>query len=410
MKLWVKILIGLLAGVVAGAILGPNAIVLKPIGQIFLNLISMVVPLLVLSSMTVGITGIHDPKKLGRVGLRSMTVFLTTTVIAIAIGLFFAKLIAPGEGLTLGEGAEITVNTDMTLGQLFMSIVPTNPIAALNQSNVLQIIFFAGFLGLAINFAGAKGKPLLAVIESLADVMYKLIGFIMEFSPIGVFAIMAWVAGSFGLAIFLPLAKFLFAYYLAAFVHLMIVFVGMLRLMVGVNPIPFFKGMGDAMMMAFSTCSSSASLPISMHCVQENLGVSKNITRFVLPLGTTVNMNGAAIFQGMSAVFVAQAYGIPLDNTQLLTIVLTGTLAAVGAPGVPGAGIIMSSVVFTSVGLPIEGIAILAGIDRLREMVSTVLNVLGDAVTAVYIAKVEGELDEKQYYHTELVTYQSADA
>ncbi len=409
MKLWVKILIGLFAGVVAGAILGPNAVVLKPVGQIFLNLISMIVPLLVLSSMTVGITGIHDPKKLGRIGFRSMAVFLITTMIAIGFGLFFAKLFAPGEGMLLQSASEIKINTDMTLGKLFMSIVPTNPVAALGSSNVLQIILFAGFLGTAINFAGAKGKPLLGIIESLADVMYKMTGLIMELSPIGVFAIMAWVAGSFGLAIFLPLVKFLLAYYTAALVHLVLIFVGMLYFMVRVNPIPFFKGMRDAIVMAFSTCSSSASLQISMHCVQENLGVSKNITRFVMPLGTTVNMNGAAIFQGMSAVFVAQAYGISLDNTQLLTIVITGTLAAIGAPGVPGAGIIMSSIVFTSVGLPIEGIAILAGIDRLREMVSTVLNILGDAVTAVYIAQVEGELDEKRYYQGELVAYQSVD-
>lgn len=410
MKLWVRVLLGLFAGVVVGAILGPNAVILKPVGQIFLNLISMVVPLLVLSSMTVGITGIHDPKKLGRVGLRSMGVFLITTMVAIGFGLFFAKLFAPGEGLSLRPETEIVVNTDMTLGKLFMSIVPTNPIAALSHANVLQIILFAGFLGAAINLAGSKGKPLLAVIESLADVMYKLTAIIMEFSPFGVFAIMAWVAGSFGVAVFLPLVKFLAAYYTAALFHLVIVFVGMLYLMVGVNPIPFFRGMRDAIVMAFSTCSSSASLQISMHCVQENLGVSKNITRFVMPLGTTVNMNGAAIFQGMSAVFVAQAYGIPLDNTQLLTIVITGTLAAIGAPGVPGAGIIMSSIVFTSVGLPLDGIAILAGIDRLREMVSTVLNILGDAVTAVYIAHTEGELDKNQYYHEELVAYQSTDA
>lgn len=409
MKLWVKILIGLFAGVVVGAILGPNAVILKPIGQIFLNLISMIVPLLVLSSMTVGITGIHDPKKLGRIGFRSMAVFLTTTMIAIGFGLFFAKLFAPGEGMLLQSANEIKINTDMTLGKLFMSIVPTNPISALGNSNVLQIILFAGFLGTAINFAGAKGKPLLGIIESLADVMYKMTGLIMELSPIGVFAIMAWVSGTFGLAVFLPLVKFLLAYYTAALVHLVLIFVGMLYFMVRVNPIPFFKGMRDAIVMAFSTCSSSASLQISMHCVQENLGVSKNITRFVMPLGTTVNMNGAAIFQGMSAVFVAQAYGIDLDNTQLLTIVITGTLAAIGAPGVPGAGIIMSSIVFTSVGLPIEGIAILAGIDRLREMVSTVLNILGDAVTAVYIARVEGELDEQRYYQGELVAYQSVD-
>lgn len=409
MKLWVKILIGMMAGLITGAVIGENAILLKPIGQIFLNLISMVVPLLVLSSMTVGMTGMQDIKKMTRVGLRSITVFIAMTLIAITIGLFLARTIEPGIGLNLQPEAEIKVNTELTLGQLFLSIVPTNPVAALTNAHVLQIILFAIFLGAAINLSGAKGKPLLSVMESLADVMYKLTGMIMEFSPIGVFAIMAWVAGTFGLAVFLPLVKFLLAYYLAAAVHVFVVYMGMLRFMAGLSPWAFFRGMGDAMMMAFSTCSSSATLPVSMHCVQENLGVSKNMARFVLPLATTINMNGAAIFQGMSAAFVAQAYGIHLDFFQLLTIVITATLSSFGAPGVPGAGIIMATVTFSSVGLPIEGIAILAGIDRLREMVSTVLNVVGDAICTVYIAKTEGELDEKQYYMTELVAYQSAD-
>jgi Na+/H+-dicarboxylate symporter len=167
--------------------------------------------------------------------------------------------------------------------------------------------------------------------------------------------------------------------------------------------------MGDAIMVAFSTCSSSAALPVSMHCVQQNLGVSKNITSFVLPLGSTVNMNGAAIFQGMAVMFVAQAYGIELDWISMLTVVVTATLSAVGAAGIPGSGFIMLSVVFASVGLPIEGLALLAGIDRIREMGSTVLNILGDAVCAVYIAKQEGELDERQYYHEELVELEGSD-
>lgn len=404
MKLWVKILIALFLGVITGWIFGPRAEILKPIGTIFLNLISMIIVLLVLSSMTVGITSIHDPQKLGRVGLKTLLMYIGTTMVAIVIGLAFAKITKPGASMGLVAKAPITMHSEApALSEIILSIIPSNPIASLVEGNVLQIIVFAIFLGISINFAGQKGKPLLELLESLADVMYRLTSIIMEFSPIGVFAIMAWVAGSFGMAVLIPLMKFLFTYYAAAAVHIVVVFCGILWFYARLNPLPFFRGMGDAIAVAFSTCSSSATLPVSMHCVQKNLGVSKNMTTFILPLGSTVNMNGAAIFQGMSTLFVAQAYGIDLSLQNLLTVVVTATLSAIGAAGIPGTGFIMLSVVFSSVGLPIEGLALLAGIDRLREMVSSVLNILGDAVVAVVIAKQEGELDENQYNHEELV-------
>lgn len=411
MKLWVKILIALVLGVIVGGILGPHAQYLKPIGDIFLSLISMIIVPLVLSSMAVGITSIHDPQKLGRVGIKTLLLYLITTVISIGLGLLFAKLFDLGSGMGLqirSLTSPANAVPTQTLSQILLSIIPNNPVASLAEGNVLQIIVFAVFLGISINFAGEKGRPVLEFLESLADVMYRLTSIIMEFSPYGVFAIMAWVAGSFGLTVLLPLLKFLFTYYLASLVHVLFVFCGILWL-VGLSPLPFFRGMSDAIMVAFSTCSSSATLPVSMHCAQKNLGVSKNITSFVLPLGSTINMNGAALFQGMSVVFVAKAYGIHLDLQSLLTIVVTGTLSAIGAAGIPGTGFIMLSVVFSSVGLPIEGLALLAGIDRLREMVSTVLNILGDAVCAVYVAKQEGELDERQYNHEDLVELEGSD-
>jgi len=412
MKLWIKILIAIVLGIFAGSVLGPQANYLKPIGDIFLNLISMIIVLLVLASMTVGITSIHDPQKLGRVGLKTLILYLVTTVISIGLGLLFAKMFHLGSGMGL-QVASLSVTSHQitetqSIGEILQSIIPSNPIKSLADGNVLQIIVFAIFLGISINFAGEKGKPVLEFLESLADVMYRLTSIIMELSPYGVFAIMAWVAGSFGLAVLIPLLKFLFTYYLACFVHLTVVFGGILWL-AGLHPLPFFRGMGDAIMVAFSTCSSSATLPVSMHCVQKNLGVSKNITSFVLPLGSTVNMNGAALFQGMSVVFVAHAYGIELELKSLLTIVVTGTLSAIGAAGIPGTGFIMLSVVFSSVGLPIEGLALLAGIDRLREMISTVLNILGDAVCAVYVAKQEGELDERQYNHEDLIELEGSE-
>jgi DAACS family dicarboxylate/amino acid:cation (Na+ or H+) symporter len=408
MKLWLKILIALILGTITGLILGPSAVYLKPIGQAFLSLISMIIVLLILSSMTVGITSIHDPQKLSRIGLKTLGLYTATTIIAILLGLSFAYLFQPGVGMNLETAEPFVVKDAPSLTDIFLSIIPSNPIFALAEGNVLQIIVFAIFLGLAINFSGEKGKPLLNMLESLAEVMYRLTAIVMEFSPIGVFALMAWVSGNFGLKALYPLLKFLLLYYLACSVHIAVVFCGMLRFLARLPIKPFFKGMGDAIMMAFSTCSSSATLPVSLHCTIQNLGVSKNIASFMLPLGSTINMNGAALFQGMSAIFIAQAYGIEIGLQQVILLVATATLSSIGAAGIPGTGFIMLTVVFTSAGIPIEGLALLAGIDRVREMVSTVLNVLGDSVCAVYIAKKEGELDILRYNHTDVVVYTEA--
>lgn len=410
MKLWIKILIAVVLGALFGMLMGPYAILLKPVGTVFLSLINMIIVLLILSSMTVGITRIHDPKKLGRIGVKTLLLYLATTAIAIVIGITFAEFFQPGAGMELHGGKTIVLNESPNLDQILISIIPTNPIAALVQGNFIQIIVFSLFLGIAINLSGEKGKPLLAFFESLADVMYRMTSMVMQFSPYGVFAIMAWVAGSFGIAVLFPLMKFLFAYYLACLFHVLLIFCGMLRGLAKLSPWPFFRGMKEAIVMAFSTCSSSATLPISMHCAENNLGVPRSLSSFMLPLGSTINMNGAAIFQGMSALFVAQAYGITLDLHSVLTIVITATLSSIGAAGIPGTGFIMLSVVFSSVGLPIEGLALLAGIDRIREMGSTVLNILGDAVCAVYVAKQEGELNVEQYYRKEVISLQACES
>lgn len=397
MKLWHKILMALLAGMVTGYFLGPNAVWLKPVGQIFLSLISMLIMPLILSSMAVGITSIQDPAKLGRLGIKTLGFFLITTLMAITLGLTFAHYFSPGSSLNFSLSETAPAATPMTLSQMLLSIFPSNPIAAMNQGNVLQVIVFALFLGLAINFAGEKGKPLKTLLESLAEVMYRLASMIMEFSPIGIFAIMAWVTGSFGAAVLWPLLQFLFLYYAACLIHLGVVFLGTVKFKVGLPPLHFLKGMKEAILMAFSTCSSSATLPVAMKCCEENLGVSKSVTGFVLPLGSTINMNGAALFQGMAALFVAQAYGLTLDLSAYLMIMLTATLSAIGAAGIPGTGFIMLTVVFVSVGIPIEGLVILAGVDRVREMMSTVLNVLGDCVCALWLAREENELDLALY-------------
>lgn len=433
MKLWAKILIALALGTITGLLLAGQAEdttsyahyflneVLRPIGDLFLNLIHMIIPLLVLSSMTIGITSIHDPEKLGRVGLRTLLIYLGTTIAAVCVGLTFGWIFQPGAGgeqllESLGEAKVAVDNSSLNIGKapsvaaMLVAIVPQNPIASMVQENVLQIIVFAVFLGISINFAGEKGRYLRDVLESLADVMYRLTSIVMEFSPIGVFAIMAWAAGSFGVDVLKKLAMFLIAYYTAIIFHILVVFVGILTFMAKLKPLSFFKGMGDAIMVALSTASSSATLPVSMHCVQKNLGVSKNITGFVLPLGSTINMNGSALFQGMAVLFVSQVYGLSLEWNTLLLIILTAVLSAVGAAGIPGTGIIMLAAVLRSAGLPVEGLFLLLGIDRVREMGSTALNIMGDAVAAVYVAKLEGELDERQYNHEELIELEESDA
>lgn len=404
-KLWVRILVGLLVGLILGALMGPKALIFKPIGSIFLNLISMLIVPLIFSMMTVGITSIHDPKKLGRVGLKASLLYLGTTVIAILLGIIFAKLFKPGVGVELMGTAPMALQTaPPKLSDLFLSMFPSNAFKALSSGNVLQIIVFAGFLGISIHFTGEKGKPLANFLNSMAEVMHKMTSIVMKFAPVGVCAIMAAVSGSFGIKILLPLFKLLFTIYFVSILHFVLIFGFILVFMAKLRPLPFYKGMRDAMAFAFSTTSSSASIPVLMHCAEYNLGVSRNIASFAIPFGCTVNMNGTAIFMGISSIFIAQSYGVELSFSNLIILVVTATLSAVGTAGVPGAGLIILSIVLTSVGLPIEGVGILLAIDRLRDMVGTVLNVVGDAVVAVYVAKTEGELDETIYYNGENVS------
>jgi dicarboxylate/amino acid:cation (Na+ or H+) symporter, DAACS family len=397
MRLWIKIMIALFLGMATGLILGHNAEIFRPIGSVFLNLTSMIIIPLVFSSVILGVTSIKDPQKLSRVGLKTMTLYLFMTISAIILGISFAKLFKPGFQFSLQLPLETKTAAPPYLGDLILALFPKNPLAAFIEGNVLQTVVFALFVGFAINLSGERARPLVEIFESLSSVMFSLTSIVMEFSPIGVFCIMAWISGSLGLTILFPLAKFLGVYYAACLFHLLFVFCLILFFLAKVNPKPFFKGMFNASVVAFSTCSSSAALPVAMHCVEKNLGVSQNIANFVMPLGSTLNMNGAALFQGMCAVFLAQAYNIQLDWQNLIAIVLAATFSAIGAAGVPGSGILMLSYVLGSVGLPIEGVAIFASVDRFREMLSTVLNVLGDGVCAVYVAKQEGELDERLY-------------
>ncbi|MBN1914336.1 MAG: dicarboxylate/amino acid:cation symporter [Parachlamydiales bacterium] len=399
MKSWVKILIGLILGIFAGIILGPHAQIFHIFGKIFLNLLTMLVTLIIFSSLVVGVCHIHDPKRLGRIGLRTIGFYFVTTVIAILMGVMLSEVIKPGEGLSLvSVEVDIASNNQLHLSDFFLSLIPSNPFTAFSTGNILQVIIFSLFLSIAIIFTKEKAKPLLSLLEAVSDTMHTLTHFVMMLAPYGVFALIASTFGSIGLKVIMPLIKFLLCNYIACLFQLMIIFSVSLKYLAKVRIVPFFKGMKDAIVLAVTTSSSSATLPVSLECAQKHLGVSKDISGFVLSLGSTINMNGGAIGQAVGAIFIAQAYGIALGWVKIAVLILVSLFSAIGAAGIPGTGLIMLSLVLSALGLPLEGIALVAGVDRLREMVSSVVNVLGDAVAAVFVAAKEGEINYTIYH------------
>jgi len=401
MKSWVKILIGLLLGVIVGLFMGPKAEIFAIFGTVFINLLTMLVILIIFSSLVVGICHMDDPKKLGRVGLRTLVFYILTTLIAIAIGLVLTMVLKPGVDLHLTNiQIEAIDQSEIALGDFFLSLIPSNPFKAFSDGNVLQVIIFSIFLGVSMIFTGEKSKPLVNLLESVSQTMHKMTHFVMLLAPYGVFALIASTVGTIGLKIFLPLLKFLACNYIGCLIQLFVVFTFCLKYLAKVKVYPFFKGMKDAIVLAFTTSSSSATLPVSLECSQKHLGVSEDISGFVLSLGSTINMNGGSIGQVVSAIFIAQAYGIEIGITKIVVLFLVCLFSAIGAAGIPGTGLVMLSLVLGVMGLPLEGIALVAGVDRIREMMSAVVNVMGDAVAAVFVASKEKEIDLDTYHHS----------
>jgi len=395
--LWQQILAGLLLGAVVGALLGDRATLLKPLGDIFISAIKMLIVPLVFSTLVVGITGMGDPQKMGRIGLRTVALYLFTTAFAIAIGLLASTIFQPGAGLDLAYDSSVEAKESPSLVEILVGLVPQNPIDALAQGDILQIIVFAIGLGISLLLIGARGAPMTRVFESFAEPMYKLTEIVMAFAPIGVFGLIANMAGQYGLEILLPLAKVIGVAYLACVVHVLVVYTGLIALVGRLNPVRYFRGSIDALVVAYSSASSSGTLPVSLRCAQDNLGVSRGVSGFVLPVGATINMDGTALYQGVVALFVAQFVGIDLSWADYGMIILTGTLASIGTAGVPGAGLVMLSIVLTQVGLPLEAVGLVAGIDRILDMARTSVNVAGDLMVTVLVGKSEGELDENVY-------------
>jgi Na+/H+-dicarboxylate symporter len=408
LKLHTQILLGLVLGVIAGLIVGPSIAILKPIGDAFIKLITMIVVPLVFASILVGVASLGDIAKLGRIGIKTVTYYLVTTSIAITIGLVLANLIGPGSRLEPGikdrlledfsSAAEINIEraaAPPSVVDTLLDIIPTNPIGSLAEANMLQIIFFAMVFGIALTYLDqSKSEPVLRFMDTVNEAMIQLVHLVMKIAPFGVFALIAAIIGQYGLGILRTLIVYSLVVVVGLAIHATVVYPTAVKLFAGMSPIHFFKGIAPAQLVAFSTSSSNATLPVTMECAEENLGVSEEVSAFVLPLGATINMDGTALYQGVATVFIAQVYGLDLTLSQQLLVVLTATLASIGAAGVPGVGMITLTLVLKTVGVPVEGIALILGVDRILDMCRTAVNITGDSSCAVVVAATEGELAE----------------
>ena len=395
MNLSVKILISLVLSVVVGLMAGVDGLPfikwwIAPVGTIFINLIKMVIVPIVFTSLVVGMTSLGDLKKLGRIGIKTIFIYLFTTAIAIMIGFIVAGIIHPGIGLEMTAGEAVKVKEAPSIMQVFVAMVPTNPIASMAKADILPIIIFALFVGVGIlQVGGKKSQLLIDWFDAAAEVSYKIINMVMQFAPIGVFCLLLPVVAENGPKVLLPLFSVIACMAFGSVIHAVAVYSSMARIWGNTSPLKFFRGMSEAILIAFTTCSSAATLPINMKNCQEKLGCSRDITSFVLPLGATINMDGTAIYMGVCSLFIANVYGIDLTMAQMGMIILTGTLASIGTAGVPGAGLIMLSMVLLSVGLPMEGLALVAGIDRILDMFRTTVNITGDAAVTCVINETE---------------------
>jgi len=407
-KLHNQILIGLILGLICGLIFGKNIVWVKPLGTAFIRLITMVVVPLVFASLLVGTASLGDVRKLGRIGGKTLLFFAVTTIIAASIGLVLVNIVEPGSNISpetktillesFKEQAAMKaehVKEAPSILEILLNIIPSNPFASFSETNILQIIFFAIFFGITLTLIPSeRSGVMLKFFEGLNDAMIKMVLIIMKTAPIGVFALIAALIGEFGKGIILSLFSFLMVVIVGCFIHLLTVYPLSLKLLTSFSISKFFSGIKPAQYIAFSSSSSSATLPVNMQVCENDLGISPQICSFVLPLGATINMNGSALYQGVSAVFIATVLGIDLSITQQISIVFIATLSAVGTAGVPAASVIMLAMVLSAINIPLDMIALVLGVDRIVDMFRTTVNITGDACCAVYIASSEGELKE----------------
>lgn len=401
LSLAAQIFIGLGLGIIAGLLFMAGGQTewtvnyIKPFGTIFLNLIKFIVVPIVLTSIISGVISMRDIRKVGSIGWKTIVFYMATTACAVVIGLIFANIFKGSFGVLQTSGLEYEAADPVNFMDTLVNIFPSNIIQPMAEATMLQVIVIALFFGFGIILAGEKAAPLASVVTSLADVSMVVMELILKLSPIGVFCLITPVVAENGSAVLGSLAMVLLAAYICYVIHMAVVYSLSVKTLAKISPIAFFKGMAPAMAMAFSSASSVGTLPLNLECT-EKLGAKRDIASFVLPLGATINMDGTAIYQGVCSVFIASCFGVDLTVSQMLTIVLTATLASIGTAGVPGSGMIMLAMVLQSVGLPVEGIALVAGVDRIFDMGRTTVNITGDAACTLAVSRMEERKEQRK--------------
>ena len=396
-----RIFIGLILGAITGVIfhyLIPEGYVRDTVfvngifyvvGQGFLRLMQMLVVPLVFCSLVCGSSAIGDTATLGKVGVKTLAFYLATTALAITVAIGVGNVVNPGVGLDVSsiQKSEVSIAESTSFADTLLNIIPKNPIGALADGDMLPIILFAIIVGIILAKLGSRVETVSNFFAQFNDVMMEMTSMVMHVAPIGVFCLIAKTFSGIGFSAFVPLLKYMLGVLLALAIHCFVIYMGLLKIFTGLNPVKFIKKFFPVMAFAFSTATSNATIPLSVETLERKMGVSRKISSFTIPLGATINMDGTAIMQGVAVVFAAQAYGIHLGVNGYLTVIATATLASIGTAGVPGVGLVTLSMVFTSVGLPVEAIALIMGIDRILDMTRTAVNITGDAVCTTIVAK-----------------------
>lgn len=392
LSLFTKIMIGFALGIAAGVILGESATKLAFLGTILTRLLTMVVAPLVLGLLICAAADVKDFKTLGKIGGKTLAIFLGGTAVAVAIGLVLCNVMQIGAGFVMETQAAYDAKEIPSIADTLMNIIPTNPFNSLSEQNLLQIIFFALLLGFSLIKLGDKGAPVLDFFRAWTEAWKEITNIVLEFTPYGVFGLMANIVGKYGMDVLLPYIKTIGACYLTCALFTIIVQGGlMVGLYGGISPVKFFGTMKEAILFVFATCSSVATIPLNLKCTKA-LGVDDKIADFVIPFGAVMNMNGTAIYEAVAVIFASQVFGIELTVTQQIMVMVTAVLASVGTAGIPGSGLVMMTIVLNEVNLPLETIGLLAGIDRILNMARVIPNIVGDAAAAVVVAKSEGAL------------------
>ena len=399
--LWKRIMGMLVLGIIFGALAGENALAIGWMGDIFLRLIRMIVVPLVFITLVSGVVAMGDPKRLGSLGIKTLSLYIGTTLIAITIGLLLAAIIQPGIGVDLAGAEAKGLAEAQSLKDRLLTIIPINPIAALVEGNMLAIIFFALLLGTGVLLTGEKGKPVAALFDSGSEVMLKITHIVMEVAPFGVFALISGTVGQGGIGLLLDVLPLVLTFLSACILHVVITHGGIIKFLLKLPATRFFRDVTSAQLVAFSTSSSSGTLPVTMTVAEENLGIKKSVASSVLPLGATINMDGSAIYVGILAVFAAQALGVDMGITEYLLVALSATLVSIGTAAVPSASLFLLATVMSVLGIDDAQTFIIVGFvfpfDRPLDMIRTVVNVTGDLAVGTAVAKWEGELDEEVF-------------